>query len=61
MPKPETFLEVLEAKTCKFIEGDVKQGTEKFCGNEKLRGKPYCSKHNKKCNINTPRFNDKIY
>lgn len=46
--KPKTFLEVVDNKLCQFIEGDLKEDPV-FCSEKKIKGKPYCEKHVKRC------------
>lgn len=41
--KISSFQEAVERKTCQWMGSDTKK--HEFCGERKVRGRPYCEKH----------------
>lgn len=46
---PKTFNEVVERNCCRYIEGDPKDGTKKFCDKPRFGDSSYCEEHHKLC------------
>jgi len=55
-----SFEEVLAKKLCKYIAGDLKKGTAKFCSNPMEKGKPYCAAHAELCLLKPPKINEDL-
>lgn len=43
-----SFIDVLENNTCRYIAGDPREGPV-FCSNERKKGSSYCKEHHGVC------------
>lgn len=46
---PATYEQVIDGKFCRFIAGDIKDGTATFCDQKHMPGTVYCEVHHKRC------------
>lgn len=59
--KPSSFTDVIDGGFCRFIEGDTKKKSEKFCPKKSIENSSYCQEHTTLCHQkSTPIDIDKL-